>query len=667
MRLPEELMLVLLDESSGYVDLAHTWDFSCVIAGSILAELALENRIDDDLTELRAIDLTPTEDELLDPVLEEIGASESNRTTQYWVEKTAPRADDAVTTILDRLVDLGILTMETGGFFELNKGIARSRMFQDTDGAEIKESKSRILDIITQGELPDPRDILLMSLLHSCKLFKTLFEEDEYEEYLERIEILANADLIGQSIAKAIHQTRHVPHPRLAEATKEIPKVGFIGMFARSRLFEIGMPQVLKNLYERYGPVVETPLKMGKQKVIMLLGQKANVWMNKQGRIFLRSSDYLSDFEALYGNARTLSSMDGAEHYRLRKAMRPAYSRNAVINRLDEMIDISRNSLREWSDGRPLPANEAMLSHINKQISPLLLNVSTEEDIRDLLDYKERGLLTHVQKAIPKFFLKTPSMRKKYKAIPRLVQDIKSSHTMGLREGMPADIPDLILELNRQDPQFLPETDFTFPFAATVVANLYVSAAMGFVLYEIIRRPELHERIVAEADALFADGRNPAADEINMEAIDVTHRTLLESQRLYPIIPMQIRTVINQCEVEGYKLEPGTMIMVAQAVTHLLEELYPNPYEFDIDRYTPERKEHLQPGAYSVYGLGTHHCLGHRFYELQMVINLLMVFYHFRLETIPKDYKLKVSPFPVQSPSNKLKFRVAEVRNPIPE
>ena len=42
MRLTEELILLMLDEQSGYLGMVPDWDFSCVMAGAVIADLTLE-------------------------------------------------------------------------------------------------------------------------------------------------------------------------------------------------------------------------------------------------------------------------------------------------------------------------------------------------------------------------------------------------------------------------------------------------------------------------------------------------------------------------------------------------------------------------------------------------------------------------------------------------
>ena len=103
--------------------------------------------------------------------------------------------------------------------------------------------------------------------------------------------------------------------------------------------------------------------------------------------------------------------------------------------------------------------------------------------------------------------------------------------------------------------------------------------------------------------------------------------------------------------------------MIGHTGTHYMEEYFENPLEFDIDRFLPGREEHLQASVYVPYGLGTHHCLGHRYLELQAIVNLLFFAYHFDLELVPKNYKMRINPLSNLSPSKKMKIRVAKLKH----
>ena len=163
-------------------------------------------------------------------------------------------------------------------------------------------------------------------------------------------------------------------------------------------------------------------------------------------------------------------------------------------------------------------------------------------------------------------------MKRAKKLVPKLLNAIKSAHTPALREGKPVDIADAYMELHRQDQQFMPETDLAFPFAAGLVASLYMGNALAFAMYNMIKHPDVYERVAAEGEALFADGRIPDPKELDGDKVDVTRRVFLESERLYPVIPVQLRTVMNRCIVAGVELEPQTLVMIGHTGTHYMEE-----------------------------------------------------------------------------------------------
>ena len=126
MRLTEELILLMLNEQSGYLEIVPGWDFACVMAGAVIADLALEDRIDTDLESLYLIDATPTGDELLDPTLLGISDTRESSSTQYWIERNTVRSEEIVTVTLDRLVEKGVLDYESGGFWTLSRAVSRS-------------------------------------------------------------------------------------------------------------------------------------------------------------------------------------------------------------------------------------------------------------------------------------------------------------------------------------------------------------------------------------------------------------------------------------------------------------------------------------------------------------------------------------------------------------
>lgn len=365
----------------------------------------------------------------------------------------------------------------------------------------------------------------------------------------------------------------------------------------------------------------------------------------------------------MFGASRTLPGLDGAEHFKMRRSLHSAYSRATLARRLPELISHCRESIGSWKEGETFPATRTLQTHMSRQVSSLSIGVDCSHYVDELLEYEHRALVIGVQRLLPKFMLSTPKMKRGAKRVAQLQEEILHSHTPAQRKGKPPDLADAILELHRNDPQFLPETDLTFPFVASMVASIYLGSALGFAVYCMVRNPDVYAGVRREAEALFGDGREPKPQDFTRETIDVTHRLFLETGRLYPVIPWQLRTVMNPCVVNGFEIPPSTRLLICQTAAHYSGDLYKDPLQFDIGRYLPDRAEHMQPGAYAPYGLGTHVCLGRPWVELQMAVNLLLIAHHVKLEVFPENYKFSINPFPTAAPNKKLKLRVAQVTN----
>ena len=203
--LPDELVLTLLNEESGYFRPVPGWSLNCAVVGSALAELSLIGRIDTDMKSLILLDQTPTGDPCLDPILKEIAAEPTQRSTQYWVERLAPRAEAIIDTTLDRLVQLDILRHHDGDFWSLAQTAWRTGFHAGSEvGTAVEFVKTRISRAIFSDEIPDPRDIIIICLIHTCDVLRYIFELDEESE--ARVEQVTKMDLIGRSIADAVHE-----------------------------------------------------------------------------------------------------------------------------------------------------------------------------------------------------------------------------------------------------------------------------------------------------------------------------------------------------------------------------------------------------------------------------------------------------------------------------
>ena len=659
--LPEELLLMLLNEESGYFRQVPGWNLNCAVVGAALAELSLKGRIDTDLESLILLDRTETGDPALDPLLKEIADEPRQRNAQYWVERLAPHAEAIIDLTLERLVALKILEHHEGDFWTLANDAWKSGLFNESTGGDAPEFvRSRIGKVIFSNTIPDPRDVIIVCLVNTCDVLRFIFQIEEESE--ERIELICKMDVIGQSIANAVAQNIAGPALRRQRFTKPIPSVPLRDLVLNRHVRSGNIPALMGSIAEKHGPVFRMKLP-GQGSAIWLAGAETNHWVNRHGRLHLRSRDYFSDFEKIYGASGLIPALDGADHFRIRKAMQPGYSRGTLLEQVDLLYLYARKFLANLRAGDSFSVTEMSREMTNEQVSPISVGIETQDIIGDLIKFKERALTTHIARALPKFMLYTPGMKRRARLIDEVVDRIQSVTTQAQREGATRSLADDLLSLHANDPQFLPESNLPFALSAPLLASMYCGDALAFAVYAMASHPELYARIREEADALF-DGGDPKAEDFQPAAFDVTHRFLMECLRLYPVVPVSIRNVMNAATVEGFELPEGSRVFIAQTAAHYMGDVFPDPERFDIDRYLPPRNEHRSPG-YAPYGLGTHSCLGFSWMELQVAINLLLLAHYFRFEPASPKAALTISPFPSQSPRKGLKLVVAEQRREI--
>ena len=658
--LTQELILALLNEETGYFHQVPGWSLNCAVVGAVLAELSLRSRIDTDMESLFLLDSTETGNATLDTILEEITSESHQHNTRYWIERLAPRAESIIDSVLDRLVEMKILEHHDGEFWTLARIDWKMELYDNAEAETASQFvRTRISRAIFMKEIPDPRDIIVICLINTCDVFRFMFQLDEEAE--ERIKAICQMDLIGRSIADAVAQNLAGPLLQRAHLTKKIPTVSLPKLLMNPHIRDGNLNALFGNLAEEYGPVFQIRPPFAKP-MIFLAGLDTNRWVHKRGRMYLRAKDYFSDFEKVYGACGVLPSLDGADHFRLRKSLSPAFSAGRLGGQLDQLYNQGRKYMASLTVGNSYRATSMCRGMVNAQLSPLFIGVDTQDLMDDLMTYKERALSVHIAKVLPEFLLNTPGMKRRAKVLNTLMERIQSIHTPAQRAHSPRDLVDDYLSLHASDPQFLPESNLMFAFSAALIASVYLGDMFSLVVYAMASQPELYARIQAEADALFATG-DPEREDFTPANIDVTHRFLMECMRMYPIVTLSIRNVMNTCVVEGYELPLGERIHIASTATHYMSEIFPDPCKFDIDRYSAPRNEHRSPG-YAPYGLGPHMCLGTRWMELHLAANLLMLAHYFKIEVSPAKYnnKLRFNPFPSLKPSKKLKFRITEQR-----
>ena len=634
---------------------AHQRD--AVMAGAVLLDLALENRIDMDPTRLFVTDSTPLGDDLVDPILAAISSESSEHDTAYWLELTAKQGDEIRERTLERLVQQGIVEEQTNGTLVLTAKVNRTQRYQSEDGTTVENVQSRVMSTLYSDEIPDSRDTVIIGLAGASGVFESMLIRDEYEEVRDRIEALSQLDLMGQTIRECIRNIEPPEPPKaVIRPPEDIPVVpglpvlgNAIGMAGDVRVF-------LAQCYRTYGPIFRVSALS--HRFIVMVGPEANAFLTKISGTHIRSHEPYQDFGLAAGAHRVMLNMDGPEHLRMRKLLVNGYSPKTFEANLDAIHKSTQRMIAEWPEDQPLEVQYAMQKIIAEQIGQCCTSVSPGEYIDDLIRLLETMVSVHITQRWPATMKKLPPFRRAKQRLQVLFNQIVTLHN-DERESEHRDLVDAVLEMNRNEPQFMPETDLFANILSPYLVGIDTSATVcAFMLYALLTQPELLAQMKEEVDEMFDEGPpTPKA----LGNLDITHRVAMETLRIYPVVPAIPRIVSNSFEFGGYRVPAGEQLLIGSTVSHHLEECFPDPARFDIERHTKEARKDRPQGAFAPFGLGRHRCIGSGFSEVQIALTLATIVREANIELEDPDRPLKIKLVPAPHPDASLRM---VVKNP---
>ncbi|MCP6760232.1 MAG: cytochrome P450 [Fischerella sp. CENA71] len=164
------------------------------------------------------------------------------------------------------------------------------------------------------------------------------------------------------------------------------------------------------------------------------------------------------------------------------------------------------------------------------------------------------------------------------------------------------------------------------PIFAAVDAS---GTAISWSLYWIHRLRDVREKLLKELDSL---GENP--DPMSIVTLPYLSAVCNEVLRIYPTQLFTFpRLVESTVQIMGYELHPGTIVIGNIYATHQREDLYPNPKEFQPERFLEKQ---FSPYEFLPFGGGSRVCIGANFALFEMKLILATILSRYQLELVIK-------------------------------
>ena len=360
---------------------------------------------------------------------------------------------------------------------------------------------------------------------------------------------------------------------------------------------------------------------------------------------------FLGDGDALHAGAanRPLGAfmgeqsslfLDGAEHLRQRRLLLPAFHGEQMASHAIAMREAADNAIASWPKGQRFGIHQQMRA------------ITFETIIRTVFGFAGDSLGVELRALLKKLFavyssslgtlLSLPAMRINAgpwspwgRAVRRTRQIDSILYTEFARRRMEgvegrADVLSMLLAARYENEQPLPDNVIRDEMYTLMLAGHETTAAtMAWVINRLLTHRDVTERARAEVLSVLNGAQLDASHVGKLKYVEAA---INETMRLDPVIPNFGRTLTKPLKIAGRDLPAGVTIAPCIYLVHRRPELWPNPEQFNPDRFIESRQS---PYTFFPFGGGSRRCLGAAFATYQMKIVIAEILSRTELKPVP--------------------------------
>jgi cytochrome P450 len=340
-----------------------------------------------------------------------------------------------------------------------------------------------------------------------------------------------------------------------------------------------------------------------------------------------------------FGSGTGMLCAEGEVWRRHRRMLNPTLDRRAILNDVPGLVTLTEELARrigELQPGQPLHMGE-MFAHLltrssgqvfagdDRAIDPMVDRMGHFPGEYGLFDFLT---LPRWLRFIDRFRRSPAEARELHPLLARMLGERR-------RDGY-AGGKDLLWRLaharDREtgERMSIPELeDEALTLGSTSVTSLQV---YSWLWYLLAQHPWAEARIEEELDAVLGN-RSPRAEDLSK--LIYTRKVVDEAMRLYPPLPVMLRTAVVDDEVCGRRIPRKSVVAVMPWVVHRHRKLWHDPDAFDPERFAPEQVAARSRYAYLPFSVGPHVCIGATLALIEILITVAVLARRFRFRLVP--------------------------------
>lgn len=218
-----------------------------------------------------------------------------------------------------------------------------------------------------------------------------------------------------------------------------------------------------------------------------------------------------------------------------------------------------------------------------------------------------------------------------------ILSRIIDKHRLSLDlNGPPRDFTDALLMHLEEDPN-MNWQHIIFELEDFIGGHSAIGNLVMVTLASVVKHPEVAKRIQDEVDSVTGGKRLP--NLFDKSAMPYTEATIWETLRTAssPIVP-HVATI--DTEIDGFKINKGTMIFINNYELNLGAEYWDEPNEFKPERFLSSKGNVVKPAHFIPFSTGKRTCIGQKLVRCYSFVILATLLQNFDISTCD-DLKLQ--------------------------
>lgn len=410
--------------------------------------------------------------------------------------------------------------------------------------------------------------------------------------------------------------------------------------------------------YYKHGPVFGMRILHDRQA--FMIGPEANHFMLVSGRDnFVWRQGRFGDLITLLGDG--LLTIDGDYHDASRAIMMPAFHKERVARAAEIMVAETGAAVGALADGQVLDVYRWARELAMRIAMRALFGFDPDSaHAHETATEFERGLSFHGAEFILQIAVGPGTPYERLRSARRELERLVGGEIAARREGGSGDediLGSLLAATDEEGNSFSDRQVLDHVLTLLFAGHDTSTSTATFLAYELARNPSCFTALEVELGEVLG-GSDPTPEQL-FTGLPELSKAVDETLRLYPPAWIGPRRVVRDFEFAGVEVPAGLSIAYSSWVSHRLPDVWEEPGAFRPERFEPERRASLPPGAYVPFGMGPRVCIGKRFGYTEVHAIAAALLRRFRWELVDGP-RITITQAPTLSPKDGLRIRLHE-------